>query len=62
MNKEEAIKWCEEHLKKWPDFVRSHSPKGWNWRVKNKPFSLPDIILQSATETITSDDVSLNNK
>lgn len=47
MNKDKAIKWCNDNLGRWPGSTVCLSPGGWSWKVRNQPYQFPEYILQS---------------
>ncbi len=60
MDKNQAIKWCESHLCKWPNSAKYKYPEGWRWVVCNYPYQKPLFkLINAKSEEILEKDVIL---
>jgi len=61
MNKQQAIKWCNNYLCCWPNSCKSRAPTGWKWNIFTTPYKRPiyNLVSVDNKETITQKETDI---
>lgn len=63
MTKQEAISWCNNYLKHWPNNCKARAPTGWKWNIFTAPYKKPvyNLVSIDNEEVITKKDTKVKS-